>query len=546
MDHNIAADRGFLSTAPALPKDRRLAAVVMAVIAAAFAAAVPFAQVQWPRTDAFIPGYEATLILCDVITAALLYGQFAILRRSALLVLASGYLFTAAMAAVHMLTFPGLFAPTGLLAAGPQTTAWLYMLWHGGFPLAAIAYAVMKDRAEDVPAAMSTGSIVAVAVAAVAAIVAVLTAMTTGGHDVLPAIMQGNRYTPSFVWVVSTVWALSGLALAVLWVRRPHSVLDVWLMVVLGAWIFDIGLSAALNAGRFDVGFYLGRAYGFLASMFVLIVILLQITALYARSARLFEREREGTERRLHELEAELIHMSRLSELGQMVSTLAHEVNQPLAAVNNYIATGDALIEAGQPEKARSALLKAVQQTARAGVIIQRLRNFVKKREAERRAENLGETVEEAVALALAGPEGRRVKLDMRVPSDMSVLIDRVQIQQVVLNLVRNAVEAMSAGPRSELVLAVQPADGDMVEISIADRGPGLAKEVREKLFEPFVTTKSAGLGVGLSICRSIVESHGGRMWVADNDGGGTVFRFTVPRAPAVTEVSIATGQAAE
>jgi len=548
MVRDLAGERGFLSTAPALAKDRRLAAAVMGVIAAAFAAAVPFAQVQWPRLDAFIPSYEATLILCDVITAALLYGQFVILRRSALLALASGYLFTAGMAAAHMLSFPGLFAPDGLLGAGPQTTAWLYMFWHAGFPLAAIAYALMKNRAGEVPATMSPGRLVAVAIAAVAVIVTLLAAASTGTYDLLPAIMQGNGYTAVMIWVVSTVWGLSGLALAVVWLRRPHSVLDLWLGVVLGAWIFDIALSAVLNAGRFDVGFYLGRVYGFLASIFVLIVILLEITALYARSARLFAHERAGTERRLRELEAELIHLSRLSELGQMVSTLAHEVNQPLAAVNNYVATGQALIEAGQPEKARAALAKAVEQTARAGVIIQRLRKFVKKREAERRAENLGATIEEAVALALAGPEGRRVELDMRLPADVTVLIDRVQIQQVLLNLVRNAVEAMSAGARSELTVAIQPADGDMVEISVADRGPGLAREVREKLFEPFVTTKTAGLGVGLSICRSIIESHGGRMWMTDNAGGGTVFRFTVLRAPVEAPASgpLAAGRAAE
>src|SRR5262249_25773531 len=158
-----------------------------------------------------------------------------------------------------------LFAPSGLLGAGPQTTAWLYMFWHAGFPLAAIAYALMKNRADDVPATRSPGRLVVTAVAAVAGIVALLTAAGTGTYDLLPAIMQGNGYTPVMIWVVSTVWALSGLALAIMWLRRPHSVLDLWLGVVLGAWIFDIALSAVLNAGRFDVGFYLGRAYGFLA-----------------------------------------------------------------------------------------------------------------------------------------------------------------------------------------------------------------------------------------------------------------------------------------
>src|SRR5258708_10346055 len=471
------------------------------------------------------------MALCDLITAVLLFGQFAILRWRALLVLAAGYLFTAVMAFVHALTFPGLLTPAGGLGAGPQTTAWLYMFWHSGFPLAVIAYALLKDRDRARRPPPGTRRLVALSVVVVLALVAGLTALTTVGHAVLPRVMQGNSYAPALTAVVSCVWALSLVALGVLWVKRPHSVLDLWLMVVLGAWLCDIALSAVLNNARFDLGFYAGRVYGLLAASFVLLVLLVETTALYARLARLFETERADREQRLREVEAELIHLSRLSDLGQMVSSLAHEVNQPLAAVNNYVAAGRDLIDAGDVAKARGMLEKAAQQTVRAGLIIQRLRDFVKKKQTDPRPENLPDTIDEAAALALAGPEGRTVRLDVRVASGTAALIDRIQIQQVLLNLIPNAVEAMAPGPRRDLTIVAQAAPDPLIEISVSDSGIGLAKEAREKLFEPFVTTKANGLGVGLSISRSIIHTHGGAISVAENPGGGTVFRFTVPRA---------------
>ena len=218
----------------------------------------------------------------DLITAVLLFGQFGFLRSRALLVLASGYLFTAVMAVSHMLTFPGLFAPTGLLGAGPQSTAWLYMFWHGGFPFCVIAYVLLKGegRATSQPCGRAS---VAVLSSVGAALVAVcgLTLLATTGQDSLPAIMRGNHYTPAMIIVVSSVWGLSLLALIVLWRRRPHSVLDLWLMVVMCAWLFDIALAAVLNAGRFDLGFYAGRIYGLLAASFVLMVLLVENGKLY-------------------------------------------------------------------------------------------------------------------------------------------------------------------------------------------------------------------------------------------------------------------------
>jgi PAS domain S-box-containing protein len=294
----------FLSTATAGRKDRRLALVVVLISLLIFVAAAPFARLPLPQMWAFIPIYESVLPISDLITAVLLFAQFPILRSRALLVLACGYLFTALMAVAHMLTFPGLFSPTGLLGAGPQSTAWLYMFWHGVFPITVIAYALTKGdaRATGLPRASARLAFLVSIVSVVAAVVA-LTSFATIGHALLPSIMRGNGYTPAMIFVVSTVWMLSVVAVLVLWVRRPHTVLDLWLMVVMCAWIFDLALSAVLNTGRFDLGFYVGRIYGLLAATFVLLVLLLETGALYAQLARLL-----ATEQRERKREVEARH----------------------------------------------------------------------------------------------------------------------------------------------------------------------------------------------------------------------------------------------
>ena len=523
------AQQIFLSTLPAARGDRRFALIVVLLSLLFFVPMAPFAAVRLRAVGAFIPIYEAALVICDLITAILLLAQVNILRSPALLALASGYLFTALMAAAHMLSFPGLFAPTGLLGAGSQTTAWLYMFWHAGFPLAVIAYALLKDRADAI---VWPRRAMALAGALVVAIVCGVVLLTTTGERLLPVIMHGNVHAPAMDVVVSSVWVASPVALAVLWRRRPHSVLDVWLMVVLCAWLFDVALSAVLSGGRFDIGFYAGRIYGLLAASFVLLVLLLETGSLYVRLAESLEAEREERERRLQEAQSVLIHVSRVSELGLLVPALVHEVNQPLAAVTNYLDAVGVLIRAGETGKAETTLQKAIQQVDRASQILRRLRNFVRREEPLKQPERLADVIDEAVSLAFVDSRSGGIESEVRIDPGVSlVLIDKVQIQQVLLNLLRNAFEAMADSPRRAVLVAAAPAGGGMVEVSVTDTGRGLSGEVRAKLFEPFVTSKASGMGVGLSICRSIVESHGGALRAADNPGGGTVFRFTVPAA---------------
>lgn len=240
--------------------------------------------------------------------------------------------------------------------------------------------------------------------------------------------------------------------------------------------------------------------------------------------------ERQDTEARLQELQSELLHMSRLTAMGEMASTLAHELNQPLSAISNYVKGARRLLDAeGDPNAlARDALGKAGDQAIRAGQIIRRLRDFVARGDSERRIEPLTKLVEEASALALVGAK----EFDVRVRYDFDpgaefVFADKVQVQQVVLNLIRNAMDSMEHAPRRNLLVATA-LDGEWAKVSVADSGPGVSPEVASQLFQPFVTTKPQGMGVGLSISRTIIEAHGGRLWVEDNPGGGAVFSFTL------------------
>jgi diguanylate cyclase (GGDEF)-like protein len=283
----------LLSNRPAGRGERLFAFAIIVASSVLFLVLAPFAKLPLVPVPAFIPIYQSALVINDVITVVFLLGQRQFRRSNALSYLAGGYLFTALLSIVHALTFPGLFSPTGLLDAGPQTTAWLYMFWHGGFPLFVIGYAICGSSVQATRLKHAGILIVAGLVCAAAFGV---TLLATWGQHVLPAIMQGNQYTPIMNSVVWSVWMLNLVALAIVARRRPYSELDLWLTVVMCAWLFDIALSAGLDAGRYDLGFYAGRIYGLAAASFILIVLLVQNGKLYVQLIALRESDREKTD----------------------------------------------------------------------------------------------------------------------------------------------------------------------------------------------------------------------------------------------------------
>lgn len=243
--------------------------------------------------------------------------------------------------------------------------------------------------------------------------------------------------------------------------------------------------------------------------------------------------EREESAARLQEVQTELARLARLNEMGEMASTLAHELNQPLSAIANYVHGSARLLEDWEGEKAerlRDALREAGGQSIRAGQIIKHLREFVTKGESEKTPQSVRQLIEEAGALALVGSreKGVRSVFDFASGADIA-MVDRIQIQQVLTNLMRNAVEAMKDSPVRELRVGVEPSGPDAVTVTVEDSGPGISEEIADQLFRPFTTTKAGGMGIGLSISKRIVEAHGGEMTVSRSRLGGARFRFTLP-----------------
>ncbi len=242
--------------------------------------------------------------------------------------------------------------------------------------------------------------------------------------------------------------------------------------------------------------------------------------------------ERQARDRRIQELQAEMWQVSRLTDMGQVAAGLAHELNQPLTAILNYTNAG---IDIAKEEKAadfESIFAKIGEQTSRAGNIIRRLRSFIEKREPNRAEEDIVRTVEEAIRLGMLDATERGIGIKLVAASALpNVSIDRIQIQQVLVNLMKNAADAMVNTPRREIHITVTAPSPEFVQVSVADTGSGIDPSIADKLFQPFLTTKKSGMGVGLNICRSIVEAHGGRIWAEENQGSGAVFRLNIPVA---------------
>ena len=247
--------------------------------------------------------------------------------------------------------------------------------------------------------------------------------------------------------------------------------------------------------------------------------------------------ERRDFEAKLEQVKSELIHVSRLSAMGTMASTLAHELNQPLTAIASYGEAAEELLQVpGEPDREvlQEAFREIASQSLRAGAIVRRLREFVSRGELAKTVEDLPSLINEASALALVGSRERGIAAQFHyAPEATPVLVDRVQIQQVLINLMRNAIEAMDKAPVRKLAVSTALLDPETVQVTIADTGSGIDPEIKARLFEAFASTKQAGMGLGLSICRTIVEAHGGRIRARDADGGGTEFQFTLLRPPA-------------
>jgi signal transduction histidine kinase len=483
-----------------------------------------FGSVQLARLHAFVPVYATAMAVTDLLTSVLLFAQFSILRTKALLVISSGYLFTGLMAVPWMLTFPGAFTPEGLLGAGLHTTSWIYILWHGGFPLFVLGYALLKDQDEPVKRVWPGSSAVAIlpSVVMVVVMVAGLTLLVTAGHDLVLQVnatpARGNL-TQEIILGIDTL--LAGLALLVLWLRR-RSVLDLWLMIVMCAFIIEIVvITYPHSPPRFSVGWYSGRFYGFVSASIVLFVLLYETTALYALLFRALVAERRERN-------------ARLMTWDTVSASIAHEIRQPLAAVIMNAQAGLRWLRRPQPDigEAEEAFDSIARDGRRAEEIIGRTRAIYRKDAGERIALDINELVKASLALMRAELEMHRVSVHMDLSEGLPrVKGDKIQLQQVLVNLTTNAIDSIAATEDGERVLRVRSDNGtaNNVTIVVEDSGRGVEATDMDEIFNPLFTTKSQGMGMGLTICRSIVEAHDGRLWAAPNRPRGAVFQFSLP-----------------
>jgi signal transduction histidine kinase len=522
-----------LANVPPTPGQRRMARAFLLALLVILLGTWPFAAIKLPEVDAFVPTLAAALFISDCVTAALLFAQFSILRQWALLVIASGYLFSALIVVAHALTFPGAFTPTGVLGSGLQSAVWLYWFWHSGLPLAIIGYALLKDT-DRVAEVRFTRLAISLSAAGVFALVIGLFWFVTQHEDLLPITFVDVRPLSLFRRTIGAlvVLALGGIALSLLWPRQ-RSLLDQWLVVALCALLLEVLLASVLSAGRYNLAWYAGRFYQLVTATVVMVVLLAEMAQLYAglaRSNTMLQRERVMLQRAIDAQRRE--RDARLITGDAVAATIAHELKQPLTAMITRSYTGLRWLDRAAPdlERAKAGLKQIADDGHRAAAVIDSIRASFRNDARVRAPLDVNNLIEEAIALLQDDLEGHRISVKVE-PSTrlLRVMGDRIQLQQVLLNLITNAIEAMATvdGPR---VLAVSSnvRDDGGVMIVIADTGTGIAAEDVQRVFNPLFTTKSGGMGMGLSICRSIIEAHDGMLWVVPNPPRGSIFQFVL------------------
>src|SRR3979490_2441327 len=426
----------LLSLSPSRAQRRLALAVVLVLLAALFITEGPLSTTQAPRIDAFVPAYATAMFVNDSITAVLLFAQFSILRSRALLAIASGYLFTALIIIPWMLTFPGIFTPSGLLGAGLQSTSWLYTLWHAGFAMFVIAYALLRDTD---PAKRlwrrSAAAAILSSVALTATVVCAATFIVIAGDALLPRInLDPVHFSTVWLYIAACLALLSVVALIVLWIRR-RSVLDLWLMVVMSAYVIEICLIAFPIPARFSFGWYAGRVFGLLSGSLLLFVLLYEITILYAQLLRAVLAQRREREARLM--------------TGDAVSaSIAHEIKQPLTGMITNADAGLRWLDRPTPDldKAKASFKLIISDGHRAGAVIGSIRAIFKKDAQNRTSLDINDLIGEALALARGDLQRHRILVQAEPNAQVpQVRGDRTQLQQVLLNLITNAIDSMAA-----------------------------------------------------------------------------------------------------
>lgn len=520
----VASDQQLLLAAqPPSRLQRRVAYWVMAGLLALFCLLAPYARIPLQPVQAFVPSYATLFVFSELVIAALILAQFWAMRWTWLLVLAGAFLFAGLMGISGALAFPGVFSPSGLLGAGPQSAAWIGAIYHVTTPASLIVAVLIKDCRQTTGLVQrAPAKVMALSLAGVVAVACGLSWLALAHSESLPQIFADSvRQSRSFVLVAGPIMVLEAVALLLLW-RRGDSVLELWLMVVCCAWLMELSLGAIFAGSRYTLGWYSARTFQLGATIIVLVLLLSETTALYARMVR-------ETIRRRGARHAQQIAMD------AMAASIGHEIKQPLTAIMANAGAGKTLARRQQPDlREMHAIFSDIAEDGeRIGEIIRGIRVMFQKSTHERKLLDINRVVRDVLAGVELDLLIQRVSVKTELEEDLpQVLGNGGQLQQLFLNLITNAVEAMHSVAGRPSVLTVRSrslANSETIEVAVEDSGVGIEGVDKDQLFEAFFSTKPVGTGIGLTICRVIVEAHGGKLEVSANQPYGTIFRVILP-----------------
>jgi signal transduction histidine kinase len=514
----------WLLDLPPTAVQRRIASGVVVATIIVFVAVAPFSGKPLVALNALFPSLDAIVFITDLITAVLLFGQFSISSSRPLIALAAGYLFTALIVIPHALTFEGAFSPAGLLGAGKQTGSWLFIFWHFGFSLGLLIYAILRYKNQS-PRLRSLSASLVIACTVVTALIVVcaLTWLATAGQALLPPIiLEDQRLSPIVIYPILFTMMVCAGALALLLSRNRRSTLDLWLAVVAFVAIGELAFSGLLPSVRFSAGFYAGRVLSLMVSSIVLIVLLAEMMHLYnqvVRSNAALQRERDN----------------KLMNMEAMAASIAHEVRQPLTAIatsasaaRNWLKRTPADLEAS-----RIAVETVIEASDRAISVFDNVRGLFVSEKPTPQLIDVSELIANVIQTMHAEFKRNEIKIEHEMTSQLPPIYGhRGQLQEVMSNLLNNAIEAIDAVDGPRVVRITTGSDGNRaVTVAVEDSGVGLNPDLIESIFEPFVTTKTQGMGLGLAICRMIIQRHEGRLTVESSKVRGAIFRITLPPA---------------
>ena len=500
----------------------RIGLAIVGVLLAAVALSIAVHDTRLREVSPYVPIVDAVMFLAELVVAALLYAQAAVFRSRALTVLATGFALAAFMLIPHVLTFPGVFAPDGLLGAGVNTTAWIYTVRRMVFPIAIVLYVWLRQaKPSSGDRKKQSNETVLPWVMAAIVLTVVVTLVATRGHDLLPSFYLNrlDRHPTNAATFHFVVFTFYLCATVVLFLNRK-SVLDMWLLVALSGWAAEAFLNLQLHA-RFTAGWY--SLFGLMLASNLIVMV-----ALVAETGFLYSRLALATAVRRREREA------RLMSLDAVTAAIAHEAGQPLAAVRLNATAGLDWLTQPEPNLKKAIIsLGAIKESSQRTMnVIKSTRAMFKKGLSQVTEFSLNDLVRETAHLMHRELTARKVSLEFHLDETLQpILADRVQVQRVLVNLFSNAIDAMSTkrGTPRRITVRSSSANGQDVQLDVSDTGRGMAAKEMENIFDPFYTTKATGTGLGLTLSRTIAEEHGGRLWSSSTEGEGTTFHLRLP-----------------